>query len=69
MDKKLTKAELQVENDLLREIASSSTNISNCTFTGSASDAQCEAIIEIAKALKHAAKALQAAPSLVINGG
>ena len=64
-----TKAELEKENELLREMTRSGTTVSGCTFTGSATDAQCEAVKEIAIALGHAAQALRGTPALVINSG
>jgi len=64
-----TKAELQAENELLRDLAGNGTNISHCNFTGSATDAQCEAVKEIAIALRYAAQALKGAPAIQVNAG
>jgi hypothetical protein len=62
-----TKAELQAENEVLRSVVNGGTNISDCVFHGSATDAQCEAVKEIAIALQYAAKALQGHPAIVVN--
>ncbi len=62
-----TKAELQKENEMLREVAGHGTMIQNCKFTGSATDAQCEAVKEIAIALQHACKALRGEPALFVG--
>lgn len=53
-----TKAELQKENETLKELIEPSYEVSNCTFHGSPSDSHCEAIGKIADALKEASKAL-----------
>ena len=62
-----TKAELEIENELLRDVASGGTNIRDCNFTGSSTDAQCDAVKEIAIALQYAAKALKGEPMLIVN--
>lgn len=62
-----TKAELQKEVELLREMNEGRTQIQNCTFNGSPSGEVCSAVLEIATALKYAAKALQGAPAIQIG--
>lgn len=62
-----TKAELEKENELLREVAGHGTMIKDCHLTGSATDAQCEAVKEIAIALQYAAKALNGTPLIQIG--
>lgn len=62
-----TKAELEIENQALRESVASGTVIQNCRFEGSPNAETCEAVRQIAAALEVAARALQGNPSLVIN--
>ena len=61
---KKTKAELEQENEFLRDLAGNANVISDCIFNGPATDKQCEAVIEIAKALREASKALYGAPAI-----
>jgi hypothetical protein len=43
------------------------TIIKNCTFTGSATDAQCKAIEELALAVQKCAEALKGAPAIEVK--
>lgn len=63
-----TKAELQKENDLLRDLVKPSIEISDSTFMGSPNEQKCEAVGKIAGALKEAAKALIADDTMVHFG-
>lgn len=63
-----TKAELQAENDLLQKLTGKGTVIKDCVFHGSPSAEVVSAVLQIAVALEHAARALQGNPSLVIKG-
>lgn len=61
-----TKAELEAENELLRETQGHT--ISHCTLYSSPTGDVCEAVLEIARALRVAGEALQGQTCISING-
>lgn len=64
-----TKAELQTENDLLKELNNNGITIHSYHIQGSPQKSVCKAITEIAIALQLAAKALQGSAAISINQG
>lgn len=64
---KMTKAQLEAENERLQELANAGTRIENCIFHGSATDAQCAAVEQLAIAIQKAAEALKGSPAIVLN--
>ena len=63
-----TKAGLEKENGLLRDLVKPKIEVRDSTFIGSSSEDQCRAIGKIADALKEAAIALQGRDTLVHFG-
>jgi len=64
---KKTKAELEAENQVLREVAANMTVIRDCHFEGSPTADVASAVKQIAVALEHAARALKGPESAMIN--
>ncbi len=62
-----TKAELEKENELLRELGQNAVTVSHCNFRGSPSGKVCKAVTQIAKTLEQAAKALAGEACIVIG--
>ena len=62
-----TKAQLETENEILKELVDCGTTIRDCNFQGSPSGDVCSAVEAIAGALRVAGKALESAPMLNIE--